>query len=176
MAQDSHLIGLGALAARPLGGQAGVEALPQHLSGALLPKGPCQASGVAVDEEMLDVVKFQNAFSAAAKVINVVDEMLDTVVRGNDGSAIGGMLDRLQAGHNQLLDTRTDLGSKLGRLDFAESVLERVDLEMRAQLGASEDVDLVSVLSQFRLEETALQASLQMAARLVQPSLLDCLK
>jgi len=38
------------------------------------------ASGVSLDEEMVDLVRFQHAYDAAAKLISTVDEMLATVV------------------------------------------------------------------------------------------------
>lgn len=37
-------------------------------------------SGVALDEEMVNLVKFQAAYNAAAKMISMADEMLDTLV------------------------------------------------------------------------------------------------
>lgn len=37
-------------------------------------------SGVSVDEETANMVVFQHAFSACARVISIVDEMLDTVI------------------------------------------------------------------------------------------------
>lgn len=37
-------------------------------------------SGVSLDEEMTNMIKFQHAYSAAARVINVMDEMLDVIV------------------------------------------------------------------------------------------------
>ncbi|KMT21687.1 flagellar hook-associated protein FlgK [Clostridium cylindrosporum] len=39
-------------------------------------------SGVSVDEEMIDMLQFQRAYQANAKMINVVDELLDVVVNG----------------------------------------------------------------------------------------------
>ncbi len=38
-------------------------------------------SGVSIDEEMVNLVRFQHAYEAAAKLIVAVDEMLDTVIR-----------------------------------------------------------------------------------------------
>ncbi len=37
-------------------------------------------SGVSLDEEMTNMIKFQHAYSAAARLINVMDEMLETIV------------------------------------------------------------------------------------------------
>ena len=40
------------------------------------------ANGVSVDEEMVDLVKFQHAYDAAARVISIADDMLDTIING----------------------------------------------------------------------------------------------
>jgi len=37
-------------------------------------------SGVSLDEELTDLMKFQRSFQASSRVINVIDELLDTVV------------------------------------------------------------------------------------------------
>ncbi len=39
-------------------------------------------SGVSLDEEAADLTKYQRAYQAAARVMNVYDEMLDTVING----------------------------------------------------------------------------------------------
>jgi len=41
-----------------------------------------QISGVSLDEEMANLVKFQHAYEAAARAITAVDEMLDKVING----------------------------------------------------------------------------------------------
>ncbi|MCM1321071.1 MAG: flagellar hook-associated protein FlgK [Bacteroides sp.] len=37
-------------------------------------------SGVNIDEELADIIKFQHGYNAAAKFITVIDELLDTVI------------------------------------------------------------------------------------------------
>lgn len=39
-------------------------------------------SGVSLDEEMTNLVQFQHAYNAAARMITVVDEMLETIISG----------------------------------------------------------------------------------------------
>ena len=38
-------------------------------------------SGVSLDEEMTNMIKFQQAYSACARVITTMDEMLDALMR-----------------------------------------------------------------------------------------------
>jgi flagellar hook-associated protein 1 FlgK len=37
-------------------------------------------SGVNIDEELADIIKFQHGYNAAAKFVSVVDELLDTII------------------------------------------------------------------------------------------------
>jgi flagellar hook-associated protein 1 FlgK len=37
-------------------------------------------SGVSLDEEMADLMKYQNAYAASAKLIATIDEMLNDVI------------------------------------------------------------------------------------------------
>ena len=39
-------------------------------------------SGVNIDEELADIIKFQHGYNAAAKFISVMDDMLNTVING----------------------------------------------------------------------------------------------
>ena len=38
-------------------------------------------SGVSLDEEMVNLVTFQHAYEAAAKMITTVDEMMQTIIQ-----------------------------------------------------------------------------------------------
>lgn len=37
--------------------------------------------GVSIDEELANILTLQNAFSASARVVTTVDEMLDTILQ-----------------------------------------------------------------------------------------------
>jgi flagellar hook-associated protein 1 len=41
-----------------------------------------QVSGVSLDEEMVNMIKFQHAYNAASRNITVIDEMLDKIING----------------------------------------------------------------------------------------------
>jgi flagellar hook-associated protein 1 FlgK len=58
------------------------ETLTQNRSiNAQLGKMRDQVSGVSIDEETTNLMQFQHAFDASAKVIKTADEMLDTVLK-----------------------------------------------------------------------------------------------
>ena len=38
-------------------------------------------SGVSLDEEMINLIKFQQAFAASARMITVIEEMFDVLQR-----------------------------------------------------------------------------------------------
>jgi flagellar hook-associated protein 1 FlgK len=37
-------------------------------------------SGVSIDEEMLNIIKYQAGYNAAARLATIVDEMMDTLI------------------------------------------------------------------------------------------------
>ena len=41
-----------------------------------------ELSGVSLDEELADLIKFQHAYNASAKCISTIDEMLDKLING----------------------------------------------------------------------------------------------
>jgi flagellar hook-associated protein 1 len=39
-----------------------------------------EVSGVSLDEEMVNLIKYQHAYNAAAKLITTTDEMMQTLI------------------------------------------------------------------------------------------------
>ena len=39
-----------------------------------------QVIGVSSDEELTNMIKFQNAYNASSRFINVIDEMIETII------------------------------------------------------------------------------------------------
>jgi flagellar hook-associated protein 1 FlgK len=52
----------------------------QNVVGEMLKRQRDAISGVSLDEEMTDLIRFQKAFEASARLVTVVDGMLDTVL------------------------------------------------------------------------------------------------
>lgn len=52
----------------------------QEVVGNMLSRQRDSVSGVSLDEEMTDLIRFQKAFEASARLITTIDEMLSTVV------------------------------------------------------------------------------------------------
>jgi flagellar hook-associated protein 1 FlgK len=53
----------------------------QQLVSNLLAEKRNATSGVSIDEEMADLVKYQKAFQASARIVSIVDQMLDEVIQ-----------------------------------------------------------------------------------------------
>ena len=97
-------------------------------------------------------------------------------LKADDVDAIELSIDEMHAARDQVDRARTDIGVKLNRISFAQDVLDRRDIDLKAQLSDAEDADMLTVMATFRQEEIALQAALQMASRIFEPSLMDFLR
>jgi len=97
-------------------------------------------------------------------------------LESNDRAGIAASLDRIARGQEQLDVERARVGGRLTRVEAADAVLSRRGVDLAGQLSSAEDADSVEVYSALAHQQTLLQASLQVTARAIQPSLLDFLQ
>lgn len=100
---------------------------------------------------------------------------LSTALNADSGSAIAAILPRLDAGITQISEERTRIGSSDAKAELWEARHGQREADLTAQLSETEDADSVEVFSNLVQQEATLQASLEVTARLLQPSLLDFL-
>ena len=122
----------------------------------------------------------QQAFGDPADPVSVDPVLvltdLITGLEANDSSAISGQLDALDQSLSQIVNERADVGSRLNRLDATETHWDAFKINIEQMLSDTEDVDLIQAISDLTAQQSAFQASLASASKIIQPSLLDYLR
>lgn len=92
-----------------------------------------------------------------------------------DKENIRAELASLDTGLATLLSAQSTLGGILSRLDITEKVHQDTKINLTDIKSGVEDVDMAKAISDLNYQQTALQASLQVSANVIQPSLLNYL-
>ncbi len=74
-----------------------------------------------------------------------------------------------------VLKNRAEVGAKVNRLDFTQSRMSALQLEVQRLQSTNEDVDFAEALTRLTTQQAVYQASLQAGARTVPMSILDFL-
>jgi flagellar hook-associated protein 3 FlgL len=82
-------------------------------------------------------------------------------------------LDNVIAG---LTKAAADIGTRAARMDTADAVNSSAALTLQAKLSSTEDVDLPKTIMELQMQQTGYQASLQVTAKSIPPSLMDYLR
>lgn len=93
-----------------------------------------------------------------------------------DSSLIASATRALDGSMDRVLSYRVINGARLRRLDILENRGKETKIEYTKLLSDVEDVDLSYVLVDLQAKEAAYRATLGVAARIIQPTLLDFLK
>ncbi len=93
----------------------------------------------------------------------------------NDTSLIRTAMDDLDLAFDQLSLERAHVGGAETKADSFEDRLSGEEQELISQISLLEDADAYQVFSDLAIQEAALQASLEVTARIQQPTLLDFL-
>jgi len=90
-----------------------------------------------------------------------------------DKDIIRQQLDNLNTDLQTVLNAQAELGSLSSRLEMTKTNLEDDQLNLTQIKSGAEDIDMAKTISELQFQQTALQASLQVSAQVIQPSLLD---
>lgn len=109
--------------------------------------------------------------------INLFDslQVLEADLRAGDVSALSHQLDTLEGAANQIRTERSTLGQNSARLDDLMALQEKIVLDQQEALSSWEDADLTEVLSNISKAELALEATMQVSARVTRLRLMDYL-
>jgi flagellar hook-associated protein 3 FlgL len=134
-------------------------------------------SVMVADGVVMDIaVSGQQAFDSAVDPVVVLSRLIQGL-EDNDPTAISGQLDTLDQSLDQITNERADAGARLNRLDVTESHWETFKINMQQMLSDTEDVDLTQAITDLTAQQSAFQASLASASKIIQqPSLLDYLR
>lgn len=115
---------------------------------------------------------------AGPQGVNVFQVMKDlaTALRTNDKAGIQDTLNTLDDGMNQIVLTRSQVGSRGTVLDNFMSTLEKSKVDNQIAISQLEDADIFSTVSDINKTESTLQATLQTSGKLIEKSLLDFLR
>ncbi|WP_456433571.1 flagellar hook-associated protein FlgL [Thermosulfuriphilus sp.] len=89
--------------------------------------------------------------------------------------AIQTHISRLEEVLDYLNVQRADIGARLNRLEIKETVYDDLELTNRENLSSVEDTDLLAAVTELRAKETAYQAALASAAKVMNLSLVNYL-
>ena len=113
---------------------------------------------------------FLNMFS---DVKDLADELSNP--QGSTAT-VAGEITKLDQAIEQVLVGRSDVGSKLVRVEFASDRINSQQVEIARVQSDNEDADLADVLTRLTTQQTVYQTTLQAAGRVMPYSLLDFLK
>jgi flagellar hook-associated protein 3 FlgL len=102
-------------------------------------------------------------------VNSVVSHVANTTALSSDLTDLDGVI-------NGLLAAAADIGTRSARMDTAASVSSGQALNLKAQLSATEDIDMPKTIMELQMQQNGYQAALQATAKVLQPTLLDFLR
>jgi flagellar hook-associated protein 3 FlgL len=101
---------------------------------------------------------------------------LGTALRTNDKAGVQDTLDTLDQALDQVVLTRSQVGSRGMAIDSYMSTLEKQKVDNKTAISQLEDADVFSTVSDINKTQSTLEATLETSGKLIQPSLLQFLR
>lgn len=129
-----------------------------------------QTAGMATPADPTDDVFYSNGIIGHLKELTV-----DLRTDPPDYNLIRGKLDVFDEDIQQTLFYQANYGNLINTLENTRNQLEKEEINAVDYKSTLEDIDLLKVSSDIQFQEIALQASLNAAARVIQPTMLNFL-
>lgn len=107
-------------------------------------------------------------------VFTLVDDLAAAVTAGG-GAAIGPQIDRIDAALGALASQQARIGATANHLESARARNLQVDLAIRAELAATEDVDVAEAVMELQVQQVGFEATLRAVGMALPPSLVSFL-
>jgi flagellar hook-associated protein 3 FlgL len=120
------------------------------------------------------LVSTDQNFLENESVFNTLIRLRDALSAG-DLNAVERALEDINTDIDRVTFARAEIGATQQGLELSQQTLEDEDVQLRSALSDEIDVDLVQAISDMVARQTALQASLQVTANILQYTLLDYL-
>ncbi|MBN1290303.1 MAG: flagellar hook-associated protein FlgL [Candidatus Latescibacteria bacterium] len=119
-------------------------------------------------------VNGEDLFEDSINLFDVVIQIRDNL-KANNTDGVREQLTGLQEGTEKILNHQAIIGSRLNRINAAESRAENDVISFTEFLSNTEDVDASEAVMDYQMDLLTLQYSLQAGSRLMQPKLADFL-
>jgi flagellar hook-associated protein 3 FlgL len=102
-------------------------------------------------------------------------ESLKTALENGDREGVNAQVDRLTTAQDSIRQYVAESGARMSSLNISKENYQVLDNKISGLLSETEDVDLEQIIVEFKMQETALQASYAMSVQIGKLSILDYL-
>ncbi len=102
-------------------------------------------------------------------------ESLKTALENGDREGVNAQVDRLTTAQDSIRQYVAESGARRSSLNISKENYQVLDNKISGLLSETEDVDLEQIIVEFKMQETALQASYAMSVQIGKLSILDYL-
>lgn len=139
------------------------------------------SDGISIDYNVSAKEIFEHDGKDYINAINNLSNVMNNIANGTDvennkKELLGSVKDDMDGLFNHSLDTRTALGVRVGTAEKLKELNDENILNMKGVLSLDQDVDHVNKFIELKSAEMVYQASIQVGAKLIQPTILDYLR
>lgn len=100
---------------------------------------------------------------------------LASALSANDTAGIKSSIGTLESSYSQVSNAVSDIGGKVSRLTASSDDLTMFKLEVKSLISGMEDADLTKLISELKVNQVALEASLASASKIFSVNIFDYL-